>query len=104
MFNVFDAGEFWLSCVTRSTALHLCAISNRIYCAGAILHYWEQNRVALKLEDPRLWRDAKGRLPVEIAQVCVCVCVCVVVWGGNACIDAPLRPTLPHTTALQSHW
>uniref|UniRef100_A0A7R9VLU0 Uncharacterized protein n=1 Tax=Chlamydomonas euryale TaxID=1486919 RepID=A0A7R9VLU0_9CHLO len=69
MFNVFDAGEFWLSCVTRSTALHLCAISNRIYCAGAILHYWEQNRVALKLEDPRLWRDAKGRLPVEIAQV-----------------------------------
>ena len=39
-FNMFDAGEFWISCVTKSTALHVAAVSNRIACARAILQYY----------------------------------------------------------------
>jgi len=39
-FNMFDAGEFWISCVTKSTALHVAAVSNRIGCARAILQHY----------------------------------------------------------------
>ena len=39
-FNMFDAGEFWISCVTKSTALHVAAVSNRIGCARAILQHF----------------------------------------------------------------
>lgn len=39
-FNIFDAGEFWISCVTKSTALHVAAVSNRIGCARAILQHF----------------------------------------------------------------
>ena len=39
-FNIFDAGEFWISCATKSTPLHIAAISNRLQCAVAILQYF----------------------------------------------------------------
>lgn len=39
-FNMFDAGEFWISCATKSTALHVAAASNRLHCAMAILQYY----------------------------------------------------------------
>ena len=37
---MFDAGEFWISCATKSTALHVAATSNRLHCSMAILQYY----------------------------------------------------------------
>jgi hypothetical protein len=39
-FNMFDAGEFWISCSTKSTALHIAATSDRLHCAMAILQFY----------------------------------------------------------------
>ncbi|GAX84594.1 hypothetical protein CEUSTIGMA_g12015.t1 [Chlamydomonas eustigma] len=67
-FNMFDAGEFWISCPTKSTALHIAATSNRLHCAMAILQFFTENKKRLQLEDPRCWCDKKGRTPQEVAQ------------------------------------
>lgn len=67
-FNVFDAGEFWISCTTKSTPLHIAAISNRLHCAVAILQYYARNYKRLHLEDPRSWCDKKGRTPLSLAH------------------------------------